>query len=161
MYFEDFETDPTASWTVNDPGLSDTAADFFFDYSTVGIPLAPGSGPGGLHGMKLQANLSGSHFSGFSVSPTGESFVGDYSLTFDWWANFNGPFPADGSGSTNLSTFGIGTSGTAPQWPGGTQDSLWFAATGDGNSAVDWRVYSSAASTSYPDGDPVYAAPHA
>ncbi len=159
LYFEDFETDPTASWTVNDPGLSDTTANFFFDYSTVGIPLAPGSEPGGSYGMKLQANLTGGAFSGFSVSPTGQSFTGDYNLTFDWWANFNGPFPEGGSGSTNLSTFGIGTSGTQAQWPGDGADSLWFAATGDGNSSADWRVYSSAAPFSYPDGDPVYAAP--
>ena len=160
LYFEDFETDPTANWTVNDPGLSDTAANFFFDYTTVGIPLAPGSERGGSHGMKLQANLTGGAFSGFSVSPTGQSFAGDYSLTFDWWANFNGPFPVGGSGSNNLSIFGIGTSGTQAQWPGdGAPISPWFAATGDGNSSADWRVYSSAAPFSHPDGDPVYAAP--
>jgi hypothetical protein len=158
LYFEDFEVDHTAGWTVNDPGLSDATANFFFDYTTVGIPLAPSSAPGGVHGIQLQANLNGGVFSGLSVSPTGESFTGDYILTFDWWANFNGPFPDDGSGSTNLSTFGIGTSGTEPQWPGGTQDSLWFGATGDGGSAADWRVYSTASPAGYPDGDPVFAA---
>jgi hypothetical protein len=89
----------------------------------------------------------------------GESFSGDYVVNFDWWANFNGPFPGGGSGSTNLSTFGIGTSGTIAQWPGGTQDSVWFAATGDGGSAADWRAYTTAAPTSYPDGSPVYSAP--
>ena len=159
LYFEDFEADPTANWTVNDPGLSDTVADFFFDYSSVGIPLAPTSALGGSHGMKLQANLSGGVFSGLSVSPTGESFTGEYSVTFDWWGNFNGPFPEGGSGSTNLSTFGIGTSGTEPQWAGGTTDGVWFGATGDGNSLADYRAYSSTSPASYPDGDPVYAAP--
>jgi hypothetical protein len=155
-YTQDFEVDSTASWTVN-TGPSDSAANFFFDYTTVGIPPAP-SGLG-THGMKLQANLSNGIFGGFSVSPMGESFSGDYVVNFDWWANFNGPFPGGGSGSTNLSTFGIGTSGTIAQWPGGTQDSVWFAATGDGGSAADWRAYSTAAPTSYPDGSPVYAAP--
>jgi hypothetical protein len=33
---------------------------------------------------------------------------------------------------------------------------VWFAATGDGGSAADWRAYSSAAPTAYPDGSPVY-----
>ncbi|MBM4111563.1 MAG: hypothetical protein FJ254_09460 [Phycisphaerae bacterium] len=154
-YFENFEVDPTANWTVNN-GPSDAAANFFFDYSSVGIPTAP-SGVG-TRGMKLQANLTNGIFSGMSVSPNGRFFSGDYTVRFDWWANFNGPFPVGGSGSTNLSTFGIGTSGTLVQWPGGTQDSVWFAATGDGNSSSDWRAYSTAAPISYPDGSPVYMA---
>ena len=154
-YSENFEVDPTGNWRVNS-GPSDSAANFFFDYSTVGIPTAP-SGPGS-HGMKLQANLTNGIFSGMSVSPIGQSFTGDYRVRFDWWANFNGPFPAGGSGSTNLSTFGVGTGGLTAQWPGAAQESVWFAATGDGNSASDWRAYSSAAQASYPDGDPVYMA---
>lgn len=153
LYSQNFEIDSTASWTVNN-GPSDEAANFFFDYSTVGIPPAP-SAPG-TRGMKLQANLTNGIFSGMSVSPTGQSFPDTYRLEFDWWANFNGPFPQGGSGSTNLSTFGVGTSGTLVQWPGGVQDSVWFAATGDGNSSADWRAYSTAAGTSYPDGSPVY-----
>lgn len=156
IYDQNFEVDPSATWTLNN-GPSDAAADFFFDYSTVGIPAAP-SGPG-TRGMKLQANLTNGIFGGMSVSPTGLSVAGDHVLTFDWWANFNGPFPSGGSGSTNLSTFGIGTAGTQAQWPGAgpATDSVWFAATGDGGSASDYRAYSTAASTSYTAGDPVYA----
>lgn len=157
LYAVNFEADP-GPWTLNG-GPTDSITDFSFDYSTVGIPLAPNAAAGETHGLKLQANLASGVFGGFSVSPSGQSFVGNYSLAFDWWANFNGPFPGGGSGSTNLSTFGIGTSGTIAQWPGGTQDSVWFGATGDGGSAVDWRAYSTAAPTSYTAGDPVYAAP--
>jgi hypothetical protein len=155
IYTQDFEVDSTATWTLNN-GPSDAAADFFFDYSTAGIPAAPSGA--GTRGMKLQANETNGIFSGMSVSPMGQSFTGDYVVNFDWWANFNGPFPVGGSGSTQLSTFGIGTSGSIAQWPGGTQDSVWFAATGDGNSASDWRAYSTAAPTSYPDASTVYAA---
>jgi hypothetical protein len=155
LYTQNFEVDPTASWTVN-TGPSDSSADFFFDYSTVGIPVAPSGS--GTHGLKLQANLFNGIFSGFSVSPNGQNFTGDYKVTFDWWANFNGPFPGGGSGSTNLSTFGIGTAGASAQWPGGVQDSVWFAATGDGGSSSDWRAYSTAAPTSYISGSPVYSA---
>ena len=155
LYSENFEVDPTASWTVNN-GPSDEAHSFFFDYSTVGIPAAP-SGPG-THGIKLQANLSDGIFSGMSVSPTGQNFTGNYTVRFDLWSNYNGPFPAGGSGSTNLSTYGVMTAGTSAQWPGGVQDSVWFANTGDGGSAADWRAYSPAAPTSYPDGSPVYFA---
>lgn len=157
LYTQDFEVDSTATWTINDPAISDTASDFFFDYSTVGIPAAPNSG-GTTRGMKLQANLTGGVFSGYSVSPTGQDFGTSYVVTFDWWANFNGPFPGGGSGSTNLSTFGVGTSGTAAQWPGNA-DCVYFGATGDGNSSADWRAYSTAAPASYQNGDPVYFAP--
>jgi hypothetical protein len=155
LYSEDFEVDPTASWTVN-TGAGDFAADFFFDYSTVGIPAGPSGA--GTRGMKLQANLFSGIFSGMSTSPNGQSFSGDYTVEFDWWASFNGPFPVGGSGSTQLSTFGIGTTGIVAQWPGGNQDSVWFAATGDGNSSVDWRAYSTASPTGYPDGSTVFAA---
>lgn len=153
LYDQDFEVDSTADWVVND-GPTDNAANFFFDYSSVGIPAAPNGA--GTRGMKLQANLSNGVFGGFSVSPLDQSFSGDYTVAFDWWSNYNGPFPASGSGSTNLSTFGVGTAGASPQWPGGVQDSVWFAATGDGGSAADWRAYSSAAPVSYGNGDPVY-----
>ena len=156
LYSENFEADSSASWTVN-PGPSDHAADFFFDYATVGIPAAPSAL--GTRGMKLQANQSNGIFGGMSVSPTGQSFAGPYTLMFDWWANFNGPFPIGGSGSTQLSTFGVQTSGTVAQWPGAVQDSIWFGATGDGNSSSDWRAYSPSAPTRYPDTDPgIYAA---
>jgi hypothetical protein len=155
LFSADFEVDPTADWTLNG-GPSDEVANFFFDYSSVGIPSAP-SGVG-TRGMKLQANLTNGIFGGMSVSPSGVNIAGDYTVAFDWWANYNGPLGSGGSGSGNLSTFGVGTAGDTVQWPGGVQDSVWFAATGDGSSASDWRAYSSAASTSYPSGDPVYEA---
>jgi len=154
LFSEDFEPGSTTVWAINS-GPSDFAFNFAFDYSTVGIPAAPSGA--GTRGMKLQANLSDGIFSGMSVSPVGESFAGDYTVSFDWWSNINGPFPG-GSGSSNLSTFGVGTAGTSAQWPGGATDSVWFAATGDGGSASDYRAYSSAAPTSYPSGNPVYAA---
>lgn len=156
VYSQNFEVDDTANWTVNN-GPSDAAANFFFDYSTVGIPSAPNSG-GTTRGLSLQANQANGIFSGLSVSPTGQSFAGDYELRFDMWLNFNGPAPGGGSGSTQIGGAGIGTSGTVAQWPGGVQDSVWFAASGDGNSSADYRAYSSAAGTSYPDGSPVYSA---
>jgi hypothetical protein len=158
LFMENFEVDSTANWTINKgPATTDEAHDLFFDYSTVGIAAAPSGA--GTRGMKLQANQSSGVFGGVSASPTGQSFSGDYRVLFDWWANFNGPFPVGGSGSTQLSTFGVDTSGTVAQWPGGTQDSIWFGATGDGNSASDWRAYSPAAPTRYVDTAPgIYAA---
>jgi hypothetical protein len=156
LFTENFEVDPTANWVVN-LGPTDGVADFFYDYSEVGIPAAPNSG-GTTRGLKLQANQTNGIFGGMSVSPIGQDFTGSYTVSFDWWANFNGPFPVGGSGSTQLSTYGVGTAGNSPQWPGGVQDSVWFAATGDGNSASDWRAYSTAAPTSYTAASGVYPA---
>src|SRR5687767_13078920 len=112
LYSQNFEIDDSTNWTLNG-GPSDEAADFFFNYASVGIPLAPYSAPSATpRGIKLQANQTNGIFGGMSVSPTGQNFTGDYTVSFDWWGNFNGPFPLGGSGSTQLSTYGVGTSGT-------------------------------------------------
>lgn len=155
-FTENFDADHTGSWTVNQ-GPGDGVAEFFFDYSTVGIPAAPNSA-GTTRGLKLQANLTSGVFGGLSVSPTGQAFAGDYRLRFDLWQNFNGPLPAGGNGSTQITGAGVGTLGTVPQWPGGTQDSVWFAATADGGSGVDYRAYSSVAPGGYGDTSGVFPA---
>ena len=158
VFNQNFDVDDTANWAVNGaPATTDVSANFYFDYSTVGIPAAPNSGST-TRGLRLQANQSSGVFGGLSVSPLGQSFSGDYELTFDMWLSFNGPAPVGGSGSTQLGGGGIGTSGTTAQWPGGAQDSIWFAATTDGNSASDWRAYSPTAATSYTAASGVYAA---
>jgi hypothetical protein len=159
LFSENFDVDPSANWTANQgPGTTDSAVNYFFDYSSVGIPSAPNSG-GTTRGLKMQANQSSGVFGGVSASPNGQSFAGDYKVKFDWWANFNGPAPVGGSGSTQLSTFGVDTSGTTAQWPGGVQDSIWFGGTTDGNSSSDWRAYSPTAPTRYTDTAPgIYAA---
>lgn len=164
LYSENFDVDPTANWTVNPStgaNTTDTSADFFFDYSTVGIPSAPNSTGGTTRGLRMQANETTGVFGGLSTSPIGQDFSANanYKLTFDWWANANGPFPVGGTGSTQLSTYGIRTSGTTSQWPGAVQDSIWFAGSGEGGSSADWRAYSPTAGTSYADGNAVYAAP--
>ena len=46
FYANDFEVDDSANWTINKgPATTDEAHDLFFDYSTVGVPLAPNSAP--------------------------------------------------------------------------------------------------------------------
>lgn len=158
VFNRNFDADDTANWAVfQGPATTDSAADFYFDYSTVGIPSAPNSG-GTTRGVRLQANQSSGVFGGVSVSPIGQTFSGDYELRLDMWLNFNGPAPGGGSGSTQIGGAGIGTAGTTAQWPGGVQDSVWFAATGEGGSSADYRAYSSAAPTSYADASGVYAA---
>jgi len=160
LYSEDFNTDHTANWTVNDSGITDTRVDFFYDYSAIGVPAAP-SGIGTL-GLVMSANNSSNVFGGVSVSPTGQSFTGDYQVSFDLWQNYVGPVGPGGSGTTQLSTFGIGTTGANSAWPGSADTSsgangVYFDVTLDGGSSVDYRVYSSAAPTGYPEGDGVFS----
>lgn len=156
-FFEDFDVDHSASWAVS-ASSGQHSANFFFDYSTVGIPSAPHSDGSTTRGLKLQANTSGGVFGGLSVSPIGQSFAGDYTLQFDMWLNYNGPLNGGGSGSTQVTSAGVGTAGTTPQWAGGAQDSVWFGASGDGGSSVDYRAYSSAAGTGYTAASGVFAA---
>ena len=88
FYANDFEVDDSANWTINKgPATTDEAHNFFFDYSTVGVPAAPSGA--GTRGLKLQANQSSGVFGGVSASPTGMNFSGPTKLTFDWWANFS------------------------------------------------------------------------
>jgi len=162
LYADNFDVDHTANWTVNkstgvNANDAGSAANFFFDYSTVGIPSAPNSG-GSTTGLKLEANKTGAIFSGLSVSPNGQSFSGDYRLRFDAWLNSVGPFPAGGSGSTQVTSWGIGTAGSTAQWAGGAQDSVHFGATAEGGSSVDYRAYSSASPTGYVPASGVFAA---
>lgn len=157
LYSEDFDADHAPNWAVNN-GPSTNASNFFFDYNTVGIPAAPNSSGGSTRGLKLEANVSGNINGGISVSPLSQNFSGDYVLAFDYWGNFQGPFPGGGNGTTQLGTYGIGTAGSSAQWPSGTHDSVWFAACLDGASSADYRAYSSAAPGSYGDGNAAYSA---
>lgn len=163
IYSEDFNVDHSANWTVNDSGLSDIGVNFSYDYgANLGIPAAPNGS--GTTGLKMTANNSGGVFSGFSVSPNGQSFSGSYRVSFDLWQNYVGPVGPGGSGTTQLSMFGIGSSGTSAAWAGSAgwatgANGVGFGVTLDGGSSVDFRAYSSAAATSYVEGDPVYAAP--
>lgn len=155
LYQDNFDTDTSANWTVNDPGLTDITADFHYDYSAIGVPSAPGGT--GTSGLKMTANNVTGVFGGFSVSPTGQSFAGNYRVSFDLWQNYVGPVGIGGSGTTQLTLFGIGTSGTTPVWAGSSpKESLGFGVTLDGGSSVDYRVYSSLNVTGYPEGDPVF-----
>ena len=139
LFSDNFDSgNSAANWTVNTSG-SDAFADFAFNYDSLGIPSAPGSG-GSTIGLRFLVNQSAGVFQGVSASPTGQSFAGDYRMRFDMWLNFNGPAPVGGSGSTQAGSFGVGTTGTSAQWAGASA-SVMFAVTTDGNSAQDYRAY--------------------
>lgn len=140
VYQDDFDAGTSgAGWTAN-LSHTDASADFAFDYSTLGIPSAPGSSGGSTMGMRFLANQSAGVFQGISASPNGQSFSGDFKLSFDMWLNYVGPLGAGGSGTTQLATVGMGTNGTTAQWPGLT-NGIMLATTLDGGSSQDYRLY--------------------
>lgn len=161
MYSQDFNVDDTANWTVlpsTGASTTDFIADFFYDYSAIGVPAAPNGT--GTRGLKMTVNNTTGVFGGVTVSPTGKSFSGPYSVLFDMWQNYAGPLGPGGNGTTQFSQYGIGTAGAATQWIGSaSKDSVTFGTTLDGGSASDYRAYSSAANTSYPSGNAVYLSP--
>lgn len=150
QFSDDFEVDSTANWQFNSSQTADGTSDnfnneanFFFDYSTVGIPLAPHSSSGGTRGLKMEANVFGTTtgvLMGMSASPIGQHFSGDYKLSFDCWQNFQGPFPGGGSGTSQLTLAGLGST-DGLQFIGGPWTAVGFAATGDGGSTIDYRAY--------------------
>jgi hypothetical protein len=83
--------------------------------------------------VQMKANLALGVVAALSISPTNQTFSGDYRLHFDAWINVNGPLPG-GGGSTEFLTAGIGTSGNRTEWTGGgsTADGFYFSADGDG-----------------------------
>lgn len=144
LYFDDFDTDHSGNWIVNH-GPGQNAADFRFDYSTVGIPPAPRSAST-TRGLKLEANFIGNTFGGLSVSPRDQSFPGHHVLSFDIWWNHVIERPGV-TGSTQVTGAGVGTDGYTPQWASGNH-SVLFGITGDGGSGIgDYRAYSEVVTT--------------
>ena len=156
LYSEDFEAVDTADrWQTNrvSAGALGNAADYNFDYSTVGIPAAPNSVGGATRGLKLEANIPGTAtFTGLSASPLDHHFTGNYTLRADVWQNFNGPFPAGGNGSTQMTWAGIGTNGTTPQHQSTSVQGIGFGATGDGGSQQGYRAYVASGAPLAPSG---------
>jgi hypothetical protein len=157
-FSDNFDVNTAASWTTN-RSSSDTRITFNWDYSVIGIPSAPNSG-GTTRGVRFEANLSNGVAAAVSISPTGQSFSGDYRLRFNMWINANGPFPGGGTGSTEHFTAGVGVTGTQPQWSGGA-NGHWFAVDGEGGSGAtatvgDFMAYSG--TTSFATNSGVYTA---
>ncbi len=140
IYSESFDSDVSAEWLVNQSS-DDTGAVFAYDYAIDGIPSAPGGAGESTRGLRFTANESLGEAAHITASPMGQSFSGDYVLTFDLWINFNGPIPGGGGGSTEFAAAGIGTTGDHIQTADDASDGAWFIVTGDGGSSRDFRAF--------------------
>jgi len=139
-YGDDFDAGTSgSSWTAL-LSHADASANFAFDYNSIGIPSAPKSTGGTTIGMRFLANQSAGVQQGISASPNGQSFTTDFRMSFDMWLNYNGPLLGGGNGTTQIGSFGWGTSGASVQWSGASS-SIMFGATGDGGATQDYRLY--------------------
>ncbi len=144
VFSDNFDTNSAANWTLNQSANNNTRAGFAYDYSGYGIPSAPNSVGGTTRGVKFEANYTGVGVAALNISPIGQSFGGNYRLHYDMWINANGPFPAGGTGSTQLQTAGLGTAGNKVEWNSGAPDGVFFAIDGEGqasDTSPDIRAY--------------------
>ncbi|MBA4149910.1 MAG: immunoglobulin domain-containing protein [Verrucomicrobia bacterium] len=161
VYSDTFDSNTAANWTVNrSTPTSNNRVTFNYDYSLDGIPSAPNSTGGTRRGVKFEANMTSGASAAINISPSGQSFTGDYKLRFDMWINANGPFPDGGPGSTEHLTAGVGTAGNRVQWTNApvpsNADGIWFAVDGEGGTAVDFGAYAGISQQAAASG--VYAA---
>lgn len=142
LFSDNFDAGTSGTTWVSAQSGTDSFVNLAFDYSTLGIPSANGVG-GTTTGVRFLTNQTAGAQQGISASPVGQSFTGDFKITFDMWLNYNGPLgptTVGGSGSTQVGSFGWGSNGTSVQWAG-SSSSIMLGATGDGGSSIDYRVY--------------------
>jgi hypothetical protein len=152
LFADDFDVDSSVNWSINASGI-DTSITFAYDYSADGIPTAPNSIGATTLGVKFGANMiAPGAIEAITMSPLGESFAGQYTLSFDMWINANGPFPSGGTGSTEFVTGGVGSDGLTVNLGDATGSGAWFAADGEGGSSRDYRAHKDAAEQSIASG---------
>ncbi|WP_432797709.1 PEP-CTERM sorting domain-containing protein [Poriferisphaera sp. WC338] len=128
-----FSSDLSTSAGFTDVSEADTSVTFGFDYSVMGISAAPSGGD--TVGLRLGANIAGGAAATASVV-TNTSFTGAYKVSFDAWANVNGPFPGGGGGSTEFIGGVVGHDGSTLG-----QNGASMIMTGDRGSSRDVRGY--------------------
>ena len=130
-------------WTTGTGAGANSSVAFGFDYSTVGIPQAPGSSSTTAMVLRSNTNTGAGAVQGITVSPNGVSLTGDYVVKAKIWANSYGGWTtgaaiSSGTGTSQMVGLGVGYSG-GTLWRGGSSGTapgggsgVWFAAAGDG-----------------------------
>ena len=146
VFADDFDDgDSAGQWDLFTTS-ADYTAEFAFDYSGHGIPPAPNTAGGTTIGAKFTVNNNDGYTGteALSAYPSGVVLADDTALRFDAWLNYNGG-PGGGSGSTEFLTTGLGHAGNRVVWSNNAaSDGYWFAVTGEGGAALDYRVHTGA-----------------
>ena len=143
------QTEATAAPTT----VPDGSVDFAFDYSTLGVPSAPGGTD--TIGAFIQVNntdQAGDEGESYIIYPNGQSFSGNFLLTADMyvWNDLG----QSGGGTTELGMTGVFLNNADPvapyQW-GAEGGPLAWIYSGEGGSTADLAVFKEgdAASTGY------------
>ena len=135
-----YDVTNAAAWTTGTGAGVNSSVTYGFDYSTLGIPQAPGSSTTTALVMRSNTNSGAAAVQGITVSPNGLSLTGDYIVRATIWANTIGGWTSAANLSTGVGTsqmvgLGVGyTGGTL--WRGGASvgggSGVWFVASGDG-----------------------------
>jgi hypothetical protein len=121
----------------------DGSVNFAFDYSSLGIPAAPGGS--GTIGAFIQVNntdQTGDEGETYIIYPNGKDFSGNFALTADMFVWNDGG--ASGAGTTELGMAGLFLDNANPvapyQW--GTQGGpLAWIYSGEGGSTADLAIF--------------------
>ncbi len=136
VFFEENFNDANAAdrWSFTETGGTNVV-DFAFDYEAAGIPLLEGETDG--IGLKMAVNTAAPGLlSAVMAFPNGQSFEGEYVLSFDFWMNFQGT-----TGTTEHAIFGAGHTSTAIQTPvAGTGSVDGTPGTGPSNNGIDYTM---------------------
>lgn len=137
VFFEENFNDGNAAsrWSFVETGGTNEV-NFAFDYQAAGIPLLEEESNG--IGLKMAVNtVDPGLISAAMAFPNGQSFEGEYALSFDLWMNFE----LGTSGTTENAIFGTGHNSTDIQTPaGGTGSVDGTPGTGPSNNGVDYSM---------------------
>jgi hypothetical protein len=135
---DDFEVNSSSSYTVVNDGTPNGTQQFAFDYSAVGIPLAPRSASGAGKGLRLTANDSATAVDAWTLFHNTSVAADIYTLKVDVWMNF-----AVATASTEYAQVGVAGNGTTfnSVFTPISGSGAFLAFTGDGGSASDYRWF--------------------
>lgn len=122
------DVNDASAWTVVKD--DDSMIDFGWDYSAFGIPAAPGGSD--TTGIRMAANIVGPNPAMISASPTDLSLTAPYTMSFDFWINYN-----SSGGTTEFAGGHIGFNQTM----GNPFNGVGVIGDSDGDSGRDIRLY--------------------
>ena len=105
-----YDVNNSSAWTTGTGAGANSSVTYGFDYSSLGIPQAPGSATTTAMVLRANTNSGAAAAQGITVSPNGLSLAGDYVIRAMMWGNTYGGDPALPPG------WGVdGTAGDQPQ----------------------------------------------
>lgn len=145
FFVDNFESASSAENYLISQTSTDSTVTFGFDYSTVGIESANGTG-GTTRGLFMSVNDLGPFGSGTALEAAGiftrQTWANDIVITFDMYMAYSGTAGTTEfvlAGVTRGNGFNVPTGGTPGSGPYTT--GVTYAVSGEGGAARDYRTY--------------------